>query len=155
MIPNEKIRAFVSMMPTQAGLSGALSTQITAPGGPMDNPDMPAAMVLAEKNLQCFFKHNEAISVVDGKVCVKVNVDVAITARGGLHGVAYALGIACDRTPASVREQVIGGGRYSVEMEVDLNQDMTGKDIPEFRLVNASREPLPVQPPAGQAASAA
>lgn len=35
-----------------------------------------------------------------------------------------------------------GDGRYVLEMEVDLNQDMSGKDIPDFTLISASRTPV-------------
>jgi hypothetical protein len=150
MVPNEKSRAFVTTMLTQAGLLGSVLFQAMQLGQAKDNPFLPGDADLRTKGFQMDNPHHHCdISVADGKVRIKQEVDITIKSMNGLHEVASALGIDCDRADAHTRGrgQPIGGGRYTVEMEIDLNQDMTDKEIPEFRLVNASREPLPIPPP--------
>jgi hypothetical protein len=167
LIPDEKLRAFLSMMPTQAGLPGSLELQLHGGGTTMDNTDLSDYTDMVVKGFQFGRAHPRSdIEVRDGVARIKLGMDFMIQPE--LEGVADALGIAVDSAsaeryrPDQDHPPYIGGGRYTIEMVVDLGQDMTGKDIPEFRLENANRVPVAVPPPvlispppAGQAASAA
>jgi hypothetical protein len=150
LVPDQKIRGFLSMVPTQTGLIGALYSQFQASGKTRDNPDMPDLAELLGKGLQTHtLDHHYDMVVEGGKARVKLEMDTVIKPASGLQNVAGALGIDFDGAVADTEGRHLGGGRYTIEIEVDLNQDMTGKDIPDFELVNASRVPLPAQPPAG------
>ena len=133
LIPDKKMRGFLSMMASQAGLEGSLCKQLLAEGMAKDNPDFPGYQEMIQNGLLIEFPHHKYdISVEDGQARIRLEMDAVVKAHmfeGELIG------------------QTLGGGRYSVEMVVDLNQDMTGKDIPDFTLVNASRTPIPMEAP--------
>jgi hypothetical protein len=120
LIPDVKIRGFLSMMVTQAGIEGSCAMQFAPPGN-IDSPYYPGLGALLERDLNMDFSHHKYdIRVVDGMAHITMEMDAVVkTARS-------------NPTP-------LGGGRYIIEMVVDINQDMTGKDIPDFTFANAHR----------------
>ncbi len=133
LIPDEKMRGFLSMMASQAGIEGSVCKQLLMPGMIKDNPNFPGYSEMMQQGLLVEFPHHKYdISVEDGKAHVKLEMDAMTRSQ------QFAGEMISDK-PVS-----LGGGRYAMEMVVDLNQDMTGKDIPDFTLVNASR--IPIQP---------
>lgn len=134
LIPDKQIRGFLSMMASQAGVEGSLFSQLQVPGRVKDNPDFPSSIEMMQQGLMmALHNHKYDISVEDGKAHIRLEMDAEVKA----HKFA---GEEIGKTSVS-----IGGGHYALEMVVDLNQDMTGKDIPDFTLVNASRTPIHIQ----------
>lgn len=134
LIPDVRIRGFLSMMASQAGLEGSLSNQLLLPGKAKDHPDFPGCMEMVRQGLLLEFpKHHYDISVENGTAHLRLEMDAMLKTQN-------IAGIPLSDHPIS-----LGGGRYTLEMTVDLNQDMTGKEIPDFTLVNTSRVPLPVE----------
>jgi hypothetical protein len=156
-----KFRGFLSMMASQAGLLGAVNKQFMDAGRTRDDPRLPPLADMVDKGITPMFPSNHLdIEVVDNKARLKVETDVMVTSQ--LKTMYEALGIhsseaELDALYASpfVPDEALGGGRYRFEMVVDLGQDMTNKEIPDFELVNASRAPIAItpsisaQPPAG------
>lgn len=131
LIPDTKIRGFLSMMASQAGFEGALWKQLTMPGIAKDTPHFPGYPEMAAKGLILEMAHHKYdIHVEDGRACIRLEVD-AVVSGALFEGQAIGAG-------------ALGGGRYTVDLVVDLTQDMTGKDVPDFTLGNASR--IPVRP---------
>jgi hypothetical protein len=150
LVPDEKFRGFLSMMASQAGIEGKLSVSFWE-GKIKDNPHMPAVGDLENKKLLLDYPdHKHDIRVADGKAYIKLEVDVMVTTMG-FAMMARSLGIGVDpkaRDNPGLSNS-LGGGRYSIEMVVDLTQNMDGKDVPDFELVNASRTPIVIPPPEG------
>jgi hypothetical protein len=145
LIPNEKIRGFLSMMPTQAGLEGSLCTTLLS-GKIKDNPHSPDFSSMQAKGLELVFPHHKFdIRVEDNKAHVRLEMNVLI--RPDLSTLANLFQIASAHERDSAQNKPIGGGLYTFELVVDLTQDMEGKDIPDFELVNASRKPITFPPP--------
>lgn len=61
--------------------------------------------------------HKYELNIQNGKATIRLDMDVALQPLG---------------TPNDGHG--VGGSRYAVTMEIDLNQDMTGKDMPDFTL---------------------
>ena len=130
LIPDPKIRGFCSMMASQAGLEGALCKQLMMPGRARDNALLPSAQDMMQKNLLITFPHHKYdISVEGAEARIRIEMDAVVSGRF------------CRPGPRDIISP-LGGGRYAFEMVVDLSQDMTDKDIPDFALVNASRTPV-------------
>jgi hypothetical protein len=150
LFPDAKIRSFISKAVTQVGLEFSLTMQYVTPGKTWDDPHMPADMDMRNKGMELNYAHRHSydIDVKDGKASVKLEMDAMVKPDNTLQHLAVALGINYDGAAPNVRGQPIGGGRYTIEMEVDLGQDMTNRETPEFTL-KGSRVPLPVrfQPP--------
>lgn len=134
LIPNEQIRGFLSMMASQAGIEGSLSNQLILPGKAKDHPDFPSFPEMMQQGLNLEVpKHRYDIRVEEnGTAHLRLEMDAMLKALPGVMGASVG-----DRPIA------LGGGRYTLEMVVDLNQDMTGREIPDFTLVNAARVPIP------------
>jgi hypothetical protein len=145
LIPDPKFRGFLSMMASQAGLNGALSVQLMRSDRIKDNPLTPDPDDMQDKGLMIVTPHHQYdIRVEDGQARVRLEFDALI--KPDFSTVANLFQI----TGAPGREianEPIGGGRYTLELVVDLKQNMEGRDIPEFTLKNASRKPIPVPPP--------
>lgn len=136
LIPDEKMRGFLSMMASQAGVEGSLAKQLMMPDLAKDNPDFPGFQEMVQNGLLLEFPHHKYdISVEGGQARIRLEMDAVVK------------GHQFDGELVAEKPVSLGGGRYSLEMVVDLNQDMTGKDIPDFTLVNASREPLNIDAP--------
>lgn len=134
LIPDTRMRGFLSMMTSQAGVEGSLCKQLLQPGMTKDNPDFPGYPEMMRHGLLIEFPHHTYdVSVEDGKAHVRLEMDAMVRSQ-------QFAGEPFSEAPVS-----LGGGRYTVEMVVDLNQDMSGRDIPEFALVNASRTPVHIQ----------
>ena len=118
-------------MTSQAGVEGSLCKQLLLPGMAKDNPDFPGYTEMVQHGLLLEFPHHTYdVSVENDKAHVRLEMDAVVRSQqfaGELFG----------EHPVS-----LGGGRYTVEMVVDLNQDMSGKTIPDFSLINASRTPV-------------
>ena len=131
LIPDTRMRGFLSMMTSQAGVEGSLCKQLLLPGMAKDNPDFPGYTEMVQHGLLLEFPHHTYdVSVENDKAHVRLEMDAVVRSQqfaGELFG----------EHPVS-----LGGGRYTVEMVVDLNQDMSGKTIPDFSLINASRTPV-------------
>lgn len=134
LIPDKKIRGFLSMMASQAGLEGSLSKQLLLPGMAKDNPHFPGYPEMMAQGLLIEFPHHQYdISVEGDKAHIVLEMDAVVKCRHFAE---------VDFENQSVS---LGDGRYTLEMEVDLNQDMSGKDIPDFTLANFSRTPIHIQ----------
>ena len=130
LVPDPKMRAFLSMAASQTGLEGALWTQILGEDRLKDNALLPSNLDIIEKGFTTEFPYHKYDIVVEGdEARIKLEMDVTVRAH-----------ISRDHADDVVAD--LGGGRYAIDMVVDLSQDMTGKDIPDFTLVNASRTPL-------------
>lgn len=118
LVPDEKMSAFISFAASQAGIEGGLYEHLASPSKTNPNPDSPALPELIAKGLRLGTPyHKYELNIQNGKATIRLDMDVALqpqeTPNDG-HGV--------------------GGSRYAVTMEIDLNQDMTGKDMPDFTL---------------------
>jgi hypothetical protein len=144
LIPDPKFSGFLSMIASQAGLEAALSLQLLQSGKTPDNPDMPSLAEMVDKGILMEFPEHRYDITVDGdKARVRLEIDAIFMAR--MDDVTRVLGIDSHASPSN-DNRPLGGGRYTFEMVVDLKQDMEGKDVPDFELVNASREPITIRP---------
>jgi hypothetical protein len=147
-----KFRGFLSMMASQAGLLGAVNKQFVDAGRTRDDPRLPPLPEMVDKGITPMFPSSHLdIEVVDNKARLKVEMDVMVTSQ--LKTMYETLGIHSSEAELdalyaspSVPDEALGGGRYRFEMVVDLGQDMTNKEIPDFELVNASRVPIAITP---------
>jgi hypothetical protein len=148
MISDRKFRGFLSMMASQAGLEGALCMSL-GHEKIKDHPDMPSLGELMNKNITPEYSdHKYDIRVAEGKAYVKLEMNVIVKSLGfAAMARSLGIGIAPGATDDNGRSKPLGGGQYSFEMVVDLTQNMDGKDIPDFELVNASRTPIVIPPP--------
>jgi hypothetical protein len=147
LFPDPKLSGFISMMASQSGLEFQLTQQFEEAGRAKDNPNLPGGLIdMMEKGFATPTPHHRySIRVEDGKARISVEIDRML--KPSLSEVARNLGIDDFTTPGNrVKEQFLGGGRYTIEMEVDLAQDMTGKEVPDFKLVSASRKPITIPP---------
>ena len=125
LFPDPKIRAFLSMVASQSGTIGALCNQIVSADRIKDAAFFPGFVEMMDKGLVVEFVNHKYDIVVEGNEArIRSEMDVSVSAQ----------------IPKKVAP--LGGGHYTIEMVVDLSQDMTDKDIPDFTLVNASRTPV-------------
>ena len=128
LVPDPKMRAFLSMVASQAGLDGALCTQLQDPQRAKDNALFPGYLEMLGKQLMLDFAHHKYDITVEGNEArIKLEMGSVLTHMESHSALARA--------------------HYDMEMVVDLSQNMTGKDVPEFSLVNARRTPLPLDGP--------
>jgi hypothetical protein len=146
LFPDPKLSGFISLMLSQSGLEFQLTQQFEEAGRAKDNPNLPDLIGMMEKGFAAVTPHHRySIRVEDGKARISAEIDrmlmpVMLTQVARTLGVNFA-------TPGNrVAEQPLGGGRYTIEMEIDLGQDMTGKEVPDFKLVSASRKPIIIPP---------
>lgn len=118
LVPDDKMSAFISFAASQAGIEGSVYKHLATSGGTKPNPDSPDVGQLASKQLLLATpNHNYELSIQNGKATIRLDMDVAIQPFGTAH-----------------QGHGLGGTKYTAIMEIDLNQDMTGKDIPNFTL---------------------
>jgi hypothetical protein len=157
LVPNEKVRGFLSVTASQDGLAGSLKSQLTTPGKIKDNPDMSGFNEMQAKGLSMETPLHKYDIHVEGRMArVTLEMEFLVRPSASMQNLAKTLGIGFDGAAVGSSGLHLGGGRYTLEMELDIEQDMEGKDIPDFTLVRASRAPvsappIPVQPPADQA----
>jgi hypothetical protein len=147
LISDPKIRGFLSMTASQAGFEFALAQQLAQPDKVKDIPDRPGLAQIMEKGLALVTTHNQFdIRVENGMARVKMEISHVIKAPS-LESVAGMLGINPGAPGNSPEDKPLCGESHTFELVVDLTQDMEGKDIPDFELVNASRTPIIFPPP--------
>lgn len=118
LVPNEKIRAFISMAASQAGLEGSMVIHLSLPNATNPNPNGPDLGELQDKRLNLTTPHHSYdMNIENGRASIRFNGDLALLPMEG-----------------EVREFGLGGTRYAVVMDIDLTQDMTGKAVPDFTL---------------------
>ena len=118
LVPDEKMSSFISFAASQAGIEGSLYKHLAMPGGTKPNPDSPNLAEIQAKGLHLGTPyHKYELNIQNGKATIRLDMDVALQPLG---------------TPNDGHG--VGGSRYAVTMEIDLNQDMTGKDMPDFTL---------------------
>lgn len=119
LVPDREIRGFVSMLASQAGIEGALSMHLVA-GVPPADDGVATMSDLGPNGMIMQFPEHE--------YCLNVGND------GVLH-------ITCNLTAENIMTQNVKAGAppmglarnaYEVSVNIDLNQDMTGKDVPDF-----------------------
>jgi hypothetical protein len=143
-VPNEKIRGFIAMAASDAGLVKSLSTQIRSPDNVRFHPPMSGEADMQAKGLRINNSYQYDVRVEGGKARVTLEADYTVGAAESLQEVAKALGI--DASTWSAEPGVpIGGGRYTIDLVVDLNQNMDGRDIPRFTLENGNRVSAPIE----------
>ena len=125
LIPDPKMRAFLSMVASQAGFEGSLCEQLQRDGRTKDNASFPGYADMIDKYLMIDLSHHKYDITIEGNEArIRLEQDAVLSSMSFLEPLSRA--------------------RYDMELVVDLSQDMTGKDVPDFALVNASRTPLPL-----------
>ncbi|MBQ4492859.1 MAG: hypothetical protein II967_06205 [Deltaproteobacteria bacterium] len=119
IIPDKKIRGFVTMLASQAGIEGSLSIHLATGTPPADDevatlPDLiPIGMAME------FPKHKYALNVSNDGV---LHVTCNLTAQNTV----------VQNTRTGVPPLVLASNAYEVVVNIPLNQDMTDKDVPDF-----------------------
>lgn len=118
LVPDDKISAFISFAASQAGIEGDLYTHLALPGGTKPFPDSPELGELQAKGLHLGTpNHKYDLHIQNGKATIRLDIDIALQALGSPN-----------------KGHGLGGSKYTAIMEIDLNQDMTGKIVPDFTL---------------------
>ena len=121
------------MLPTQAGMVGTLYQQYHTgllPGS-SSLPD------LVEYNLFCSTHNNFVdITVSDNKATVLLTMDVS----------AQLLMVDDIDIPPTTGQNhpALSAGRYEMEVQIDLTQDLSGKEIPDFRVTDLRAKSIPL-----------
>ena len=118
LIPDEKIRAFISQTISQAGLEGSLYTCFTSRHANSPNPDTGEADLLTRQMHLATPIHSYELTVENGRASIRLDEDVTLQPQWG----------------TDISEYGFGGTRYAVVMDIDLTQDMTGKAVPDFTI---------------------
>lgn len=132
LVPNEKIRAFVTMAASQGGLEGSVwamnvDSRLERPTGipPLIN-DLMQQGVMGE-----IVHHQYDLSTENGNLYIHMRCDMAYTASRNDDMVNRASGDGVD----------MGTHSYEMTLAIPLEQDMIGKVIPDFTVTQFSLTP--------------
>ncbi|MCF0253654.1 MAG: hypothetical protein HUK26_04905 [Duodenibacillus sp.] len=132
LIPDPRMRGFVTMMASQAGPSGDIMMQAM---NPVPGKQLSYGEVLAKGLIMRSSDSACDITVQDGKCHMHFEVDIE-------HELADWEGDSQTR-PQDSYPPAIGGGRYYMDMEIDLAQDWPEGEAPAFT-VSGCRRPMPM-----------
>ncbi|MCF0254303.1 MAG: hypothetical protein HUK26_08235 [Duodenibacillus sp.] len=120
---------FVSFLACQAGIESPLAFHF----GQTDPRAVPNYLLIEEEMSALVSGHGIDIDVRGGKCYVHCEVDYQTRAH-----MAGGIVLPGDGHPGAA----VTGGRYEVEVVIDLEQDMTGKDAPDFT-IRGTRRTIP------------
>jgi hypothetical protein len=140
LFPDPKFSGFISMMISQSGMQFSLSDQLEMPDKIKDHPNLSDIEKMTEKGFATHVPRHPVDVRVDNSNKAHITLEMERMIQVVSPVVTSSLRLGNARTPTD-KGPLIDGERYTVEMVIDFDQNMEGKDIPDFTWGKASRAP--------------